>query len=324
MKNKRIGSKKRELAAKKKKIEMIKMTLILLIIILIFLVACKCIYIYENIDFKLKGNEEVKIEINSKYKEPGFIAVVNGKNKKNKVKVKSNINEEKIGNYKVEYLLNIRPFGTKKLVRKVNVLDMTSPYLNIDSSDNITLIIGENYEMPTFEAIDNVDGDITDKVKVESSLDTSKEGIYDIVYTVVDSSNNKSTKKITVTVEEKFKNTYIDVSIANQTLNYYVRGNIVLSSSIVTGINNGTPRGNYKVLSKSRNVTLKGQDYQSFVNYWIAFIGRSYGFHDASWRSSFGGNIYKYNGSHGCVNMPRYKVAELYNMVEIGTPVYIR
>ena len=47
------------------------------------------------------------------------------------------------------------------------------------------------------------------------------------------------------------------------------------------------------------------------------------GLHDASWRSRFGGNIYIYNGSHGCVNMPRSEVSKLYNMVEIGTPVYV-
>ena len=86
---------------------------------------------------------------------------------------------------------------------------------------------------------------------------------------------------------------------------------------------NETDKFTFKVLNKARSLTLKGPDYESFVNYWIAFKGSSYGLHDASWRSSFGGTIYKYNGSHGCVNMPYYKVQALYNMVEIGTPVYI-
>ena len=71
------------------------------------------------------------------------------------------------------------------------------------------------------------------------------------------------------------------------------------------------------------DIILKGKDYESFVSYWIAFKGNSYGLHDASWRSRFGGNIYTYNGSHGCVNMPRSEVSKLYNMVEIGTPVYV-
>ena len=45
------------------------------------------------------------------------------------------------------------------------------------------------------------------------------------------------------------------------------------------------------------------------------------GMHDATWRGSFGGGIYKYDGSHGCVNMP-YSVAEaIFNNIEAGTPV---
>ena len=55
-----------------------------------------------------------------------------------------------------------------------------------------------------------------------------------------------------------------------------------------------------------------------------AYALRPYGMHDASWRSQFGGSIYKYNGSHGCVNMPRSKVSKLYKMVPNGTRVIIR
>ena len=47
------------------------------------------------------------------------------------------------------------------------------------------------------------------------------------------------------------------------------------------------------------------------------------GMHDATWRSSFGGNIYKYNGSHGCVNMPLDKAGKLYKMTDNGVPVIV-
>ena len=67
----------------------------------------------------------------------------------------------------------------------------------------------------------------------------------------------------------------------------------------------------------------EAKDYASFVYYWIAFKGTAYGLHHATWRSSFGGKIYKTNGSHGCINMPYYNAQQLYSMVTIGTPVYI-
>jgi lipoprotein-anchoring transpeptidase ErfK/SrfK len=55
----------------------------------------------------------------------------------------------------------------------------------------------------------------------------------------------------------------------------------------------------------------------------MAFIGSSYGMHDATWRTNFGGNIYQSGGSHGCVNMPYESAARLYEIIEPGTPVLI-
>lgn len=62
-----------------------------------------------------------------------------------------------------------------------------------------------------------------------------------------------------------------------------------------------------------------GLDYESFVRYWIPVKG-AIGIHDASWRSEYGGEIYKKSGSHGCINTPLDEVAKLYDLVEIGTP----
>ena len=47
------------------------------------------------------------------------------------------------------------------------------------------------------------------------------------------------------------------------------------------------------------------------------------GLHDATWRWSFGGDIYTYNGSHGCVNLPLNTAAYIYNNVPTGTTVKI-
>jgi hypothetical protein len=45
------------------------------------------------------------------------------------------------------------------------------------------------------------------------------------------------------------------------------------------------------------------------------------GLHDASWRSSFGGDIYKRRGTHGCVNAPFYLAKTIYEIIEEGTPI---
>ena len=63
-------------------------------------------------------------------------------------------------------------------------------------------------------------------------------------------------------------------------------------------------------------------EYESPVSYWMPFYDGC-GFHDATWRGSFGGSIYTYNGSHGCVNMPYSAAQELFEYVDGGTVVVI-
>lgn len=126
-------------------------------------------------------------------------------------------------------------------------------------------------------------------------------------------------------------NTYIDIDVTKQKLIYFRNGKKAFTSDVVTGCRNygtTTPTGLFSVIDKQRNINLKGRNtdgskYTSFVQYWMAFYGSSYGMHDASWRSSFGGDIWVSNGSHGCVNMPPAKIPKLYNMVDYGTPVII-
>lgn len=302
----------------------VKFIIGILSLITISLIICQFTIEKNTTEFSLLGKNKVVLEVGDRYIEEGFNARSNGKNINKRVVVKSNVNTKKVGNYRVLYNLNIKYINVNKtLVRKVSVKDTKKPNLTINSNREIDYYIGNEFEYPTYAALDEYDGDITNRVKVKTNLDITKEGKYEINYSVNDSSNNEATEKIIVMVNEKRKNPYINVSISNQKLYYYEYGELVLESDVVTGINGKTPTGTFRVLNKIRNTVLKGDDYESFVSYWIAFNGNSYGFHDASWRNKFGGNIYKYNGSHGCVNMPYYKVQSLYNMVEIGTPVYI-
>ena len=88
-----------------------------------------------------------------------------------------------------------------------------------------------------------------------------------------------------------------------------------------------TPPGVYFLTYKQKDRILRGRpnasgqpSYQSHVNYWMPFNG-GIGLHDASWRSSFGGTIYIYSGSHGCINLPGKKAAKIYEMIDKETPI---
>lgn len=300
----------------------IKLLIVILTIILVFLIYCK--ESIDNIinDFHIKGKDVVVLEVGDEYKEDGAVATFNKKDISDEIKIVSNVDTSKVGTYTVIYSYYLKYFKVGKTIqRKVVVEDTQKPVLIINSEKEIHVGVGQVYNIPSASATDNYDGDITNKIEIKSDLNLNEKGVYSVNYSVSDSSGNETKDKIIINVEEK--NAYIDVSISEQRLNYYEYGKLVLSSDIVTGVNNGTPTGNYRVLNKARNVTLKGANYTSFVNYWIAFIGHSYGIHDASWRTNFGGSIYKYNGSHGCINMPYTNASKLYNMVDIGTPVHV-
>ena len=122
--------------------------------------------------------------------------------------------------------------------------------------------------------------------------------------------------------------TYVEVSIGEQKVWYYDDGEVVLESSAVTGlptIERQTKQGVHHILYKQRDRVLRGSAgaWSSFVNYWMPFTLDGQGLHDASWRRSFGSNIYQYNGSHGCVNLPTEFAAQLYDAVKTGVPVIV-
>ena len=116
---------------------------------------------------------------------------------------------------------------------------------------------------------------------------------------------------------------YVEVDMTNQRVYLVDKKQIVFETDCVTGhtgLKRGTPTGIYSVYFKQRNRTLRGENYESFVYYWMAF-NNHIGLHDATWRGRFGGKIYQRNGSHGCVNLPKKKAAELYDLIDVGTPV---
>ena len=118
--------------------------------------------------------------------------------------------------------------------------------------------------------------------------------------------------------------TYVEVDIENQTMTYFKDGELMVSTDVVTGLPDGhmTPRGLYYTYNKKPDCWLIGDDYCVFVEYWVG-VYELYGLHDASWRSKFGGTLYKTNGSHGCVNTPTEPMKVIYDNIEVGTPTLI-
>lgn len=118
-------------------------------------------------------------------------------------------------------------------------------------------------------------------------------------------------------------NTYVEIDLSGQHIWFYKDGSLIVDSDIVTGNISkgwGTPQGTYVLKYKQKDTVLRGQDYASPVSFWMPFNG-GIGLHDATWRSSFGGSIFKNNGSHGCVNLPYNVAQKIFNNIQSGVPV---
>ena len=131
---------------------------------------------------------------------------------------------------------------------------------------------------------------------------------------------------------------YIEVDIGEQHAWYYdADGTLLWDAGVITGNpnkGNDTPTGVYYVNAMYRNITLRGgydadtdtYGWETPVSYWMAFVGSSVGFHDATWQATSyfsDSSAYLSHGSHGCVNLQLSAAEELYSLLEVGVCVIV-
>jgi len=115
---------------------------------------------------------------------------------------------DEAGEYSLTIRLTDASGNTSDIQQAVNVTvpDTTAP--EITAKDR-SFTAGYNLDyMKNVTAVDDVDGDLTDKVEVDSSkVKKDVPGIYKAIYTVTDTAGNKAEKEITVTVTAKKQKT---------------------------------------------------------------------------------------------------------------------
>lgn len=119
---------------------------------------------------------------------------------------------------------------------------------------------------------------------------------------------------------------YIEISIDAQHMWLYRDGNLVIETDVVTGDsgkNRHTPRGVYYIIEQLKEKWMNGGEVPTLAHRWMRLTWSGVGIHDAWWRSSFGGNIYTYNGSHGCINTPSAAMNVFYDNSYEMMPVVI-
>ena len=186
-------------------------------------------------------------------------------------------------------------------------------YDNIGNTRTFTRWSGEVIKVSTSPGIyyidrDSVANDIIDSIK--GGKEINKELVF----------------KTPNATDEYVINTFVEIDLTNQTIVYYKNGNIITQGNVVTGnvsAGHATPPGVFKLDWKTKDTVLRGDGYASPVSFWMPFNG-GIGLHDASWRSVFGGTIYKTNGSHGCVNLPYNVAKDIYYNIEEKTTIICR
>lgn len=226
-----------------------------IIILLDFILGILYILLMPHI--VLNGPSTITLEVNSKYNEYGVKIY---SLKKYAVKINSNVDMNKIGEYKVEYVVNKK----YKSIRKIIVKDSEKPIIKINGNKNTNVCSYETYIDEGTQAIDNYDGDITKNIKIKKENNK-------IIYSVKDSSNNETKKTRNLILKDETKpiitlngNNYTYVHLGE---NYEEQGAIAIDncdgdiSSKITINGNvdintlGEYKIKYEVLDSSNNKT---------------------------------------------------------------------
>jgi hypothetical protein len=83
------------------------------------------------------------------------------------------------------------------------ITDLTSPVITVNGNNPLIVDQGTSYIEPGFTALDDADGDITDKVTVTGTVDINTLGEYELVYSVIDLAGNQAEVTRIVKVVDK-------------------------------------------------------------------------------------------------------------------------
>lgn len=200
--NIQIGQERRgvEMAANRKRT--VNRKKILIIGIAALLIAAFAFYMFTTPKIILNGDKNMEVTMKDGYKEPGARASFSFDDISKHIKIDSRVNDGKVGSYKVIYTVKYLKKTASK-TRIVNVVDKEPPVITLIDGEALSVRPGQEYIEPGFTAVDDSDGDVSEKVKAKGVVDRYNKGDYEIQYTISDSYGNEAKAIRTVTVEGK-------------------------------------------------------------------------------------------------------------------------
>ena len=158
-------------------------------------------------EITLIGDDTVTVEVGTEYSDLGATATDNydGDITSKIIVDTTDVDTTTLGTYTVTYnVVDSSNNSAIQVVRTVEVVDTTAPVITIDGPELIVIEKGNTYTLPNATATDNYDGTVN-VTNDSSKIDTNKAGEYTITYTAKDSSNNTTTKTITLRILDLYK-----------------------------------------------------------------------------------------------------------------------
>lgn len=144
-----------------------------------------------NPEIVLNGEEEQSISYQQTYQEEGYTAKDNYDGDiTDKVEVYSEFVDD--NNVVIHYQVKDSSGNSTEVIRKINYFDNIKPDIELIGDETIYLTVGQEYEEQGATATDERDGDLTEKIQIQGTVDTTVEGIYPIIYSVIDNSDNEA------------------------------------------------------------------------------------------------------------------------------------
>lgn len=170
-----------------------KFTLLMLMIINIVLLVSLLAYNYLLPKLNLE-TETKTVNINDVYEPIKYNASYLNKDVSDDVVTMGTIDTSAVGTYPITYILTIGNFKVEKTLL-VYVKDTEPPIITLNEPNDLPVCNLNSYQEPGYNAIDNVDGDITSQVKVTQENNQ-------LIYEVTDSSGNASKVNRNLVVED--------------------------------------------------------------------------------------------------------------------------
>lgn len=231
-----------------------KKVVYILIIIIIIIVVLTVLLIFNQNEVKVEliGDYNIKIKVGNEYVDDLFNLVDNNNNVKLadiEYEISTDLDINTLGEYTYKYIIKYN-HKEYRLTRIIDVIDDTPPEIIIDETllKNNVCNVSNNKEI---KAIDNYDGDITNKVTKE----VMKDGIN---YRVSDSSNNVTEVFKKIDLNDKVKPTLTLSGDKSLYVDNKKEGTYTITYTISDASSNKT--------SNSRTVTVISQKNLDIIN----------------------------------------------------------